>query len=147
MGYEIQGEDTDFGHEVYTRRAKLECHALGVEWAGRMQGVLDTGKLIRPPVREIGGGGGSFEGVVTGLRMLQTGDNRGGKVVVRLWATGSSLVVDQNGELSIRPANDVAAPCRQGQPCAVDGTGVRVVVVTNKAASWLVMFSCGTAIC
>lgn len=57
MGYEIQGEDTDFGHEVYTRRAKLECHALGVEWAGRMQGVLDTGKLIRPPVREIGGGG------------------------------------------------------------------------------------------
>lgn len=81
MGYEIQGEDTDFGHEVYTRKAKPEWHALGVEWAGRMQGVLDAGKLIRPSVREIGGG---FEGVVAGLRMLQTGDVRGGKVVVRL---------------------------------------------------------------
>lgn len=83
MGYEIQGEDIEFEHDVYTRKARPELHAIGMEWAKDMQGLLDAGVLLKPPVREVEGG---FNGVLAGLHELKAGKVRGGKLTVRLSA-------------------------------------------------------------
>lgn len=77
MGYEIQGEDVELGHEVYTRKAKHGLREHGMSWAREVQGLLDAGEMIEPPTREAEG---RFEGVLTGLHMLQAGDVRGGKI-------------------------------------------------------------------
>lgn len=81
MGYEILGEDVELGNTVYTRKAKPALHALGIGWATDMQQGLDAGAFLKPPIREVGS---DFQAVIDGLRMLQVGDIRGGKMVVRL---------------------------------------------------------------
>jgi NADPH:quinone reductase-like Zn-dependent oxidoreductase len=81
MGFEMQGVDVDLGHDVYTRKARPELHALGMVWTKEMQALLDAGAVITPPIRELEGG---FEGIIAGLHMLQAGEIRGEKLVARL---------------------------------------------------------------
>lgn len=81
MGYEIQGEHVELGHDVYTRRANAAMQACGMTWATGIRELLAVGAIMSPPTREIEGG---FQGIIAGLKMLQAGDVRGGKIVVRL---------------------------------------------------------------
>lgn len=81
MGFEMQGVDVDLGHDVYTRKAKPELHAIGMVWTKEMQALLDAGMIMTQPIRELQGG---FEGIIKGLHILKAGEVRGQKLVVRI---------------------------------------------------------------
>jgi NADPH:quinone reductase-like Zn-dependent oxidoreductase len=81
MGYEMQGRDVHLGHDVYSRPARQELHDLGVLWAREMQALLDAGKVMTQPVRELQNG---FEGVIHGLGLIRDGVVRGQKLVARV---------------------------------------------------------------
>ena len=83
MGFEMQGNDVDLGHPVYTRKARPDLHAIGTLWAKEMQSLLDKGSITTQPIREVEG---EFEGVIKALETLQSGGVRGEKLVVRLSA-------------------------------------------------------------
>ncbi len=83
MGFEMQGNDVDLGHAVYARKANPELHAIGTLWAKEMQSLLNHGLITTQPIREVEG---QFEGVIKALEMLQSGEVRGEKLVVRVSA-------------------------------------------------------------
>ena len=83
MGFEMQGNNVDLGHPVYTRKANPEMHAKGMLWAKEMQSLLDKGLIMTQPIREVEG---QFEGIIKALEMLQSGEVRGEKLVVRVSA-------------------------------------------------------------
>ncbi|KAK6063440.1 Enoyl reductase LovC 3 [Seiridium cupressi] len=82
MGYEILGNRVDLGpSSVYTRDVSKVAFDLGQTWAGELQSLVDK-DLVKPhPIREIKG---KLEGIVDGLSMLQRGEVRGQKLVVRI---------------------------------------------------------------
>lgn len=81
MGFEMQGVDVDVGNPAYARKASPEKHAIGMTWAKEMQTLLDAGLITTPPIRELEG---RWEGIIRGLEMLQKGEVRGQKLVVRV---------------------------------------------------------------
>ncbi|KAF2129143.1 GroES-like protein [Dothidotthia symphoricarpi CBS 119687] len=81
MGFEGQNFDVDLAHPVYSRKANPALHAIATTWARELQPLLDSGRITTQPVREIGG---RFDGVITALEMLQSGESRGEKLVVRI---------------------------------------------------------------
>lgn len=81
MGFEMQGVDVELDHPVYSRKASPERHAIGVTWAKEMQTLLDAGLITTPPIRQLEG---QWAGIIRGLEMLQKGDVRGEKLVVRV---------------------------------------------------------------
>ena len=81
MGYEGEGYDVDLGHPVYTRKANPKLHAIVSLWAKEMQSLLDQGLITTQPIREVDG---QFEGIIKALEMLQSGEVKGEKLVVRV---------------------------------------------------------------
>jgi len=81
MGFEALGFDVDLSHPVYARKANLELHGIALQWAQEIQSLLDQGQIKTQPIREIDG---KFEGVIRALEMLQRGDVKGEKLVVRI---------------------------------------------------------------
>ncbi|KAI1738093.1 hypothetical protein F4680DRAFT_467596 [Xylaria scruposa] len=82
MAYEAMGHDVDYGAEsAYTRPASAESYALGVEAAREIQALIDSGRVVPHPVRELGGG---WDGILKGLEMLRGGKVSGEKLVVRI---------------------------------------------------------------
>lgn len=82
MGFEILGARVFLGeHNVYTREASEEMFAIGRRWASEMQKLLDDKLIKTHPIREMGG---EWDGIVRGLEMLQRGEIRGEKLVVRI---------------------------------------------------------------
>jgi hypothetical protein len=81
MGFEALGFDVDLSHPVYARKANLELHGIALQWAQEIQSLLDQGQIKTQPIREIDG---KFEGVIRALEMLQRGDVKGEKLVVRV---------------------------------------------------------------
>lgn len=85
MGFEGFGHRVELGQNTYSREANMELYRRGNEWATEMQVSLDQG-LIKPhPVREVKG---EWDGIIEGLGMLEKGEVRGQKLVVRI-ATAS----------------------------------------------------------
>jgi NADPH:quinone reductase-like Zn-dependent oxidoreductase len=81
MGFEGEGYDVDLGHPVYARKANPELHAIVSLWAREVQSLLDKGLLTTQPIREIDG---QFEGIIKALEMLQSGEVKGEKLVVKV---------------------------------------------------------------
>ena len=83
MGFEGFGHRVALGANTYSREANMELYGHGNEWAAEMQAAVNQG-LIKPhPVRQVAG---QWEGVIEGLGMLQRGEVRGEKLVVRVAA-------------------------------------------------------------
>ena len=83
MGYEGLGLRIDLGDTPYSREANRELFDVTVRFTGEMQALLDK-NLIRPhPVRRVQGERW-WEGILDGLAMLQRGEVRGQKLVVRI---------------------------------------------------------------
>ncbi|KAI1407897.1 putative alcohol dehydrogenase [Hypoxylon sp. FL1857] len=81
MGFEGFGHEVMLADSAYSREANLKLHSKGRYWASEMQVSLDRG-LIKPhPVRELTG---KWDGIIQGLGMLQRGEVRGQKLVVRV---------------------------------------------------------------
>jgi NADPH:quinone reductase-like Zn-dependent oxidoreductase len=81
MGYEGLGVDVDLGSTLYSRKANDGLFAITAQVAAEMQMIVDAG-LVKPhPVKEITG---DWDGIVNGLGMLQRGEVRGQKLVVRI---------------------------------------------------------------
>ncbi|KAI1298199.1 GroES-like protein [Xylaria venustula] len=81
MGFEGQNYDVDLGHPVYSRKANPALHAVAAQWAHELQPLLDDGCITTQPIREVSGG---FEGIISGLAMLQRGEVKGEKLVVSI---------------------------------------------------------------
>lgn len=82
MAYETTGHAVDYGHQSpYTRPARPESYALGVEAAAEVQALIDAGRLVPHPIRELKGG---WDAILRGLDMLRGGKVSGEKLVVRI---------------------------------------------------------------
>lgn len=81
MGYEALGYDVTFGHETYDRKVNWELHHIAAQWAVDIQSLLDEGTITSQKIREVDGG---FEGVIKAVEILQRGEQKGEKLVVRL---------------------------------------------------------------
>lgn len=83
MGFEGLGIKIDLGPSSYSRNANPALHEICCTRAKDIQAVLDAG-LIKPhPIREVPG---QWQGIIDGLAMLQRGEVRGQKLVVRVSA-------------------------------------------------------------
>ncbi|KAK7702442.1 putative secondary metabolism biosynthetic enzyme [Diaporthe eres] len=78
LAAEAFGEDIELGYEGYDRPARGEKHELAVRSLGRMQGLLDSGRLRAHPVEVLEGG---LQGVVGGLDVLAAKGVSGKKLV------------------------------------------------------------------
>ena len=83
LGYEMWGNSVCFGpdEKIYSRSASPGKHQATIAWTEEMQSLLDAGLIMHHPLKEISG---KWEGVIRGLGMLQRGEVRGHKLVVRL---------------------------------------------------------------
>ncbi|ORY02747.1 putative zinc binding dehydrogenase [Clohesyomyces aquaticus] len=81
MGYEGLGVRVDLGPTPYSRQANRELFDITARVAAEMQRAIDVGSLSPHPVREVPG---KWEGIINGLSMLQRGEVRGQKLVVRI---------------------------------------------------------------
>lgn len=84
MGFEGLGHKMDFGPsapKAYSREANVEAYNITARWTAEMQVALDGGLVRAHPVREIPGG---LEGIIDGLGLLQRGEVRRQKLVVRI---------------------------------------------------------------
>ncbi|RDW74766.1 hypothetical protein BP6252_05908 [Coleophoma cylindrospora] len=81
MGPEILGARIELGDTVYTREPSPENFEIGVVWAREMQSILDAGLVKTHPIREVPG---RWEGIIHGMNMLQKGEVKGEKLVVRI---------------------------------------------------------------
>jgi hypothetical protein len=75
-----------FGRELqltgaYRRDADPAAFDLAVSWSQEMQTLLDGNSLRCHPVHQLDG---RWEGIIEGLRMLQSGEVRGEKLVVSI---------------------------------------------------------------
>ena len=82
MGYEGLGVRIDLGATSYSREANQELFDVTVQVTGEMQALLDANMVKPHPVREVTGQ--QWEGIADGLGMLQRGEVRGQKLVVRI---------------------------------------------------------------
>jgi hypothetical protein len=81
MGFEGFGHRVELGQNTYSREANMELYRRGNEFAAEMQAALDRG-LIKPhPVKEVEG---QWEGIIEGLGILERGEVRGQKLIVRV---------------------------------------------------------------
>jgi hypothetical protein len=69
---------------VYSRPASPEKLQSTIDWADEMQDLLDRGLVNNHPVHELEG---KWDGIIRGLGMLQRGEVRGCKLVVRMYET------------------------------------------------------------
>lgn len=81
MGFEALGYDVDLGHETYARKANWELHGIASQWAMDIQTLLDRGMITTQKIREVIGG---FGDIIQAVEMLQRGEVKGEKLVVRL---------------------------------------------------------------
>lgn len=81
MGFEGLGARIDLGDTPYSREANPELAAVCASWTAEMQWALDAAKIRCHPIREVPG---QWEGILEGLELLQRGDIRGQKLVVRI---------------------------------------------------------------
>ncbi|CAP62327.1 uncharacterized protein PODANS_0_210 [Podospora anserina S mat+] len=82
MAFETTGYSVDYGAgSTYTRPARVESYKLGVEAAAEMQALIDDGRVVPHPVRELKGG---WDGILKGLDMLRGAKVSGEKLVVRI---------------------------------------------------------------
>lgn len=84
MGYEILNQRVNLGPTTtYTREPSETAFQVGLTWANELQVLLDKGLLQTHPLMELQG---RWEGILKGLSMLQRGEVRGNKLVVRISA-------------------------------------------------------------
>ncbi|KAL4914780.1 chaperonin 10-like protein [Aspergillus aurantiobrunneus] len=81
MGFQVLGVDINLGASAYTRPGDQNLMAIGMQWAGEMQALMESGQLKAHPLRELSGG---WEAIIEGLEMLRRGDVRGQKLVLRI---------------------------------------------------------------
>ena len=81
MGYEGLGVKVDLGPTPYSREANKRLLEVTMRVAAEMQKVIDTGLVKTHPVKEVPG---RWEGIIKGLGILQRGEVRGQKLVVRI---------------------------------------------------------------
>lgn len=81
MGFEGLGIPIDLGPTEYSREANQELFDVTVQWTKEVQSVFDAGKLKPHPIREVPG---QWQGIIDGLGMIQRGEVRGEKLVVRV---------------------------------------------------------------
>lgn len=83
LGYEMWGARVQLGPDesVYSRPANDDKLQATVAWAREIQGLLDRGLIKHHPFKEVEG---KWCGIIKGLEMLQTGNVRGQKLVVKL---------------------------------------------------------------
>jgi hypothetical protein len=81
MGYEGLGVRIDLGPTSYSRDANQELFEVTTRVAGEMQVLLDADLIKTHPVRQVPG---QWDGILDGLAMLQRGEVRGQKLVVRI---------------------------------------------------------------
>ncbi|KAI1746167.1 GroES-like protein [Xylaria scruposa] len=84
MAYELWGARVildDNSAAAYSRPASPEKLQATIAWADEMQNLLDNGLINNHPVRELEG---KWDGIMNGLAMLQRGEVRGCKLVVRI---------------------------------------------------------------
>ncbi|KAE8548387.1 hypothetical protein EYB25_008765 [Talaromyces marneffei] len=81
MGFEGLGIKIDLGPTAYSRDVNLTLRKICCEATKEIQTVLDEGLLKPHPVREVTG---QWQGIIDGLAMLQRGDVKGQKLVVRV---------------------------------------------------------------
>ena len=81
MGFQVLGVDIDLGTSAYTRPADEKLMGIGMQWAGEMQLLMESGRIKAHPLRELRNG---WEGIIQGLEMLRKGEVRGQKLVVRI---------------------------------------------------------------
>jgi hypothetical protein len=81
MGFEGFGHAVKLGDNTYSRKVNMELYSRGNQWAEEIQGMMDR-DLIKPhPVCEVHG---EWQGIIKGLGMLQRGEVRGQKLVIRV---------------------------------------------------------------
>ena len=103
MAYEITGRAVDYGAaSPYTRPASAASYALGVAAAAEMQPLVDSGRVVPHPVRELTGG---WDAILKGLDMLRSGKVSGEKLVVRIPQASSPLPlpIPVNGQTVVAP--------------------------------------------
>lgn len=85
MGFEGLGVRVDLGPKAatYSREANQELFGVCARWATEMQSLVDAERVKPHPVREAAG---QWDGIIKGLGMLQRGEVRGQKLVVRIAA-------------------------------------------------------------
>jgi NADPH:quinone reductase-like Zn-dependent oxidoreductase len=81
MGFEGLGARIDLGDTPYSRDANPRLAAICAAWTEEMQWALDAGQIRCHPIREVAG---RWEGILEGLELLQKGEVRGQKLVVRI---------------------------------------------------------------
>jgi hypothetical protein len=81
MGFQILGVDLNLGDSTYTRSGDQKLMDIGMQWAGEMESLMESGSIKPHPLRELGNG---WEGIIEGLEMLRKGEVRGQKLVVRI---------------------------------------------------------------
>lgn len=81
MGFQILGVDLNLGASAYTRPANKKLMEIGMQWAGEMQLLMESGRIKPHPLHELRNG---WEGIIDGLEMLRKGEVRGQKLVVRI---------------------------------------------------------------
>ncbi|EED16639.1 zinc binding dehydrogenase, putative [Talaromyces stipitatus ATCC 10500] len=84
MGFEGLGIKIDLGPTSYSRDANLALRKICCDTTKDIQIVMDAGLLKPHPVREVPG---QWQGIIDGLAMLQRGEVRGQKLVVRVSST------------------------------------------------------------
>jgi len=83
LGYEMWGKRVLLGKDemIYSRPANEQKLQAIIQWTEEMQRLLEKG-LIKPhPQKELGH---CWEGIIQGLNMLNNGEVRGCKLVVRI---------------------------------------------------------------
>lgn len=81
MGFQVLGVDLDLGESTYTRPGDQKLMAIGMQWAGEMEKLMEAGRVKAHPLKELEGG---WEAIIEGLEMLRKGEVRGQKLVVRI---------------------------------------------------------------
>ena len=81
MGYEGLGIRIDLGPNTYSREANPALLDVTIRWAKDMQFVLDSKSLKTHPIKEVPE---KWQGIINGVGMLQRGEVRGQKLVVRV---------------------------------------------------------------
>ncbi|KAI5865335.1 putative alcohol dehydrogenase [Durotheca rogersii] len=81
MGFEGLGFDVNLGDSSYSRVANPELFKVTAQWTAEMQKLVDAAKLKTHPIREVPG---RWDGIIQGLALLESGDVRGKKLVVRI---------------------------------------------------------------
>lgn len=81
MGFQILGVDLNLGDSAYTRPGDRKLMEIGMQWAGEMQSLMESGSIKPHPLRELRNG---WETIIEGLEMLRKGEVRGQKLVVRI---------------------------------------------------------------